>query len=79
MHHGVGLGYELGYRHYLIKTFVTYDMARGRQKMIFESTRDDATRKLESAEAQKLPVNSKAFFELSEEELREAVRKYGNK
>lgn len=79
MHHGVGLGYELGYRHYLIKTFVTYDMARGRQKRIFESTRDDATRKLESAEAQKLPVNSKAFFELSEEELREAVRKYGNK
>lgn len=39
MSHGVGMGYEVGYRHYLIKTYITYDMSVGRQKEIFESKR----------------------------------------
>ena len=41
MSHGVGMGYEVGYKHYLIKTYITYDMSHGKQKKVFDSKRDD--------------------------------------
>ena len=41
MCHGVGLGYEVGKRHYLMKTYITYEMTRGRQKQVLESKRED--------------------------------------
>ena len=41
MTHGVGMGYEVGYKHYLIKTYITYDMTQGKQKEILESKRED--------------------------------------
>ena len=75
MRQGVGLGYELGYRHYLIKTFVTYDMARGRQKRIFEATRDDFSRKLTDK-----PTMIQRFtrsFLLTEEDIKKAIKKFG--
>ena len=37
----VGLGYEVGKRHYLMKTCITYDMSMGKQKEIFESKRNN--------------------------------------
>lgn len=40
----VGLGYEVGKRHYLMKTCITYDMSMGKQKEIFESKRNDVLR-----------------------------------
>lgn len=42
MTHGVGMGYEVGPRHFLIKTYITYDMSYGKQKEVFESKREDA-------------------------------------
>lgn len=76
MRQGVGLGYELGYKHYLIKTFVTYDMARGRQKKIFEATRDDFSRKL-TDKPQPIQRFDQPSFLLSEEEIKNAIRKIG--
>ena len=76
MRQGVGLGYELGHRHYLIKTFVTYDMARGRQKKIFEATRDDFSRKMDDR-APAVPRFGQQSFLLSEEEIKKAMKKYG--
>ena len=76
MRQGVGLGYELGHRHYLIKTFVTYDMARGRQKKIFEATRDDFSRKMDDR-APAVPRLGQQSFLLSEEEIKKAMKKYG--
>lgn len=73
---GVGLGYELGYRHYLIKTFVTYDMSKGRQKRIFEATRDDVTRPLTSQTLRKRSVMPPPLL-LSEEEIKKAIKKFG--
>lgn len=76
MRQGIGLGYELGYRHYLIKTFVTYEMSRGRQKSIFEATRDDLTRVHNSVPQRSGTAGSGSCL-LSEEEIREAMKKYG--
>lgn len=75
MRQGVGLGYELGYRHYLIKTFVTYDMSRGRQKKIFEATRDDFSRQL-TDKPTTVPRFNRPLL-LSEEEIKKAMKKYG--
>lgn len=75
MRQGVGLGYELGYRHYLIKTFVTYDMSRGRQKIIFEATRDDFSRQL-TDKPTTVPRFNRPLL-LSEEEIKKAMKKYG--
>ena len=77
MRQGVGLGYELGYRHYLIKTFVTYDMSRGRQKKIFEATRDDFSRQL-TDKPTTVPRFNRPLL-LSEEEIKKAMKKYGKK
>lgn len=75
MRQGVGLGYELGYRHYLIKTFLTYDMSRGRQKKIFEATRDDFSRQL-TDKPTTVPRFNRPLL-LSEEEIKKAMKKYG--
>ena len=76
MRMGVGLGYELGYNHYLIKTFVTYEMSRGRQKKIFEAARDDFERNIDTRP--KVPpfgINSPGL--LSESEIKKAIKKFG--
>lgn len=75
MQQGVGLGYELGHHHYLIKTFVTYDMSRGKQKKIFEAARDDFSNRINSA-----PPLLKRIGEailISEEEIKKAIKKIG--
>ncbi len=41
MTHGVGMGYEVAPRHYLIKTYITYEMSYGKQKDVFEAKRHD--------------------------------------
>lgn len=43
MTHGVGMGYEVGYKHFLIKTYIKYDMSFGKQKEIFDAKREDVT------------------------------------
>lgn len=43
MSHGVGMGYEVGPHHFLIKTYITYDMSFGKQKKVFEQKREDVT------------------------------------
>lgn len=77
MRQGIGLGYELGYRHYLIKTFVTYEMSRGRQKNIFEATRDDLVRTRQDVPQRVRTIGSGTCL-LSEEEIKKAMKKYGN-
>ena len=47
MRHGVGLGDEVGHKHYLIKTFFTYEMSYGRQRQVFESKRAESASALD--------------------------------
>ncbi len=78
MQNGVGLGYEIGRKHYLIKTFITYDMSRGRQKKIFEATRDDFTRKLDQRASISVPrLGQPIPILLSENDIKKAIRKFG--
>lgn len=74
MQNGVGLGYEVGPRHYLIKTYITYDMARGKQKKILEATRDDFTRQLCQRAVIPVPEISLPSI-LTENDIKKAIRK----
>ena len=75
MHNGVGLGYELGSGHYLIKTFITYEMSKGKQKAIFEAARRGVDDLLADKKSISIPRLEKPI--LSEEEIKKAMKKYG--
>lgn len=72
MRQGVGLGYELGRRHYLIKTFITYEMTRGRQKKTFEAARDNFA-KIDSPQKILPPLGSNISI-IPESEIIEAIK-----
>lgn len=77
MKHGIGLGYEVGNKHFLIKTYITYEMSRGRQKMIFESKRDDMQRiKLDTKGFFKSPLEQPKLI-IDESEIKKLKRKLG--
>lgn len=75
MSHGVGMGYEVGYRHYLIKTYITYDMTLGKQKEIFESKRNDVLKTTAKPAPFTLPIVKAT--EITEKIVDKVKRKLG--
>lgn len=77
MRHGIGLGYEVGHKHYLIKTFITYDMTVGKQRRLFESKRAEAASALDNDKPTKIPKIGTAVYEISEKAIKKIKRKLG--
>lgn len=78
MKNGVGLGYEVGKRHYLIKTYITYEMSMGKQKEIFESKRNDVIRVTANPSPFTQPL-TRINLGITEKEVEKLKRKLGMK
>lgn len=79
MKNGVGLGYEVGRKHYLIKTYITYDMSFGKQKEIFENKRNDVIKTIYTPSSPLIPRLGKTTVEISEKAIQKLKRKLGMK
>jgi hypothetical protein len=78
MSHGVGMGYEVGYRHFLIKTYITYDMSLGKQKETFEHMRNEVVKTTANPLSYTPPLVRESI-ELSEKVIKKIKRKLGFK
>lgn len=77
MSHGVGMGYEVGPRHFLIKTYIKYDMSFGKQKKVFESKREDVVSIIKKSETVMPRINDNLIVD--ETIIKKLKRKLGFK
>ena len=75
MKNGVGFGYEVGNKHYLIKTFLTYDMTYGVQRQTFESKKHEIIDLLDDSKPVPLPRLDSALSTIEEKDIEKLRRK----
>ena len=75
MAHGIGMGYEVDHRHYLIKTYITYEMSFGQQKKVLQSVRDELRKGIK--EQNTIPIIGDVKNLLDESIINKIKRKLG--